>query len=259
MTQHRRPTSTAPPNQQPAEGPVAPVVYVHIPKAAGTSLKNILARAYAGRPMLFFTPRLGELDRFRALPPAQRRRLAVLAGHEPFGLQDAFKGCGLTPAVITVLREPVSRVVSLFHYIHRDPEHPRHSEFVAAGTTLSEVYTALRLPAFDNHQVRFLAGPGARDKPFGALTDADLEQAKRNLASGCRAFGLQERFDDSVEWFARLLRWPATEKPDLNAAPRRSRPEDVTPADRDLIRAHNALDARLYDFARALFEERRAV
>ena len=238
-------------------GPVAPLVYVHVPKAAGTTLKTILSRVYRGRPMLFFTPRLGELERFGALPAEARRRVAVVAGHEPFGYQDVFRGCGVRPTVITVLREPVARVVSLFRYIHRDPEHPRHAAFVERGTTLDEVYGELRLPAFDNHQVRFLAGRAVRDKAFGSVDRADLEEAKRNLATGCAAFGLQERFDESVAWFARALRWTGVEDaPELNRAPRPSRGEDVDEGDRALIARHNELDAELHRFACGLFEER---
>ncbi|MBZ0171433.1 MAG: sulfotransferase family protein [Phycisphaerales bacterium] len=235
---------------------MAPVVYVHIPKAAGTTLKNLLSRVYKGRPVLFFSPRTGELDKLRALPADARRRIAVLAGHEPFGSQDAFRGCRVTPAVITILREPIARVVSLFRYIHRDPEHPRHTEFVDGTVTLKQVYGELRLPAFDNHMTRFLAGRGAFDKPFGGLTPADLDQAKRNLATGCRAFGLQERFGESIEWFSRELNWPVIDAGDHNRAVKRSSQADVTDADRSLIAGHNQLDSDLYAFACVLFNER---
>lgn len=240
----------------PRAGPYTPVVYVHIPKAAGTSLKNLLSRVYAGRPVFFFTPRTGELDRLRALPPDARRRVAVVAGHEPFGYQDVFRGCRVSPAVITVLREPVARVVSLFRYIHRDSEHPRHSEFVENGVTVDDVYRRLRLPAFDNHMTRFLAGRRAFAKPFGELDADDLEAAKHNLAAGCRAFGLQEHFERSIAWFGRELGWPDAEAGDLNRAPRRSTVADVDDADRRLIAGHNALDAALYAFAVSVFDER---
>lgn len=237
-----------------ASGPVAPLVFVHVPKAAGTSLKDIIGRVYAGRPVLYFLPRTGALERFRALPAAARGRCAVLAGHEPFGFHDAFDGCGVRPAVITVLRDPVARVLSLFGYIHREPDHPEHARFVERGVTLAQVYDEATLPAFDNHQVRFLAGPGAFEKPFGGLTRGDLEQAKRNLAEGCRAFGLRERFDESLGWFRRELDWPAVQPTELNRSPEGA--EQVGKADRALIEKHNELDGELYDSARALFDER---
>lgn len=235
------------------DGPVEPLVYVHIPKAAGTSLKDVISRVYAGRPMLYFLPRSGELDRFRSLPPSARVRCAVLAGHEPFGFHEIFDGCGVTPAVITVLRDPVARVQSLFGYIHREPGHPEHARFVERGVTLMQVYDEATLPAFDNHQVRFLAGPGAFVKPFGGLTRGDLELAKRSLAEGCRAFGLRERFAESLDWFRRELRWPAVQPTELNRSPGGT--ARLGKGDRALIEKHNGLDDELYSYARSLFDE----
>lgn len=241
------------PSPRPAD-PAAPVVYVHIPKAAGTTLKDAMARVYAGRPMLFFLPRSGELERFAALPASARARFAVVAGHEPFGLHRVFDGTGLTPSVITVLRDPLARVGSLFHYIHREPGHPLHRRFVAERMTIAEVYLRVRAEPFDNHQVRFLAGPTAHGKPFGTLTTDDLAAAKRNLSEGCAAFGLQERFDESLAWFARALGWPDAGAGRLNVSP--ARPEGFTDAERSLVLEHNALDRALYEYAIGLFEER---
>lgn len=243
-------------------GPVTPVVYVHVPKAAGTSLKDAIARVYAPRPMLFFLQGTGELERFRKMPAGARAACAVVAGHEPFGLHRVYDGSGTEPSVITVLREPVARVASLYRYIFREPAHPLHDAFVNGGVPLAEVYARFRPVAFDNHQVRYLAGAPAHGKAFGELTADDLETAKRNLAGGCRAFGLQERFDESMEWFARELRWPSVDAGRLNvsAGPAGSAPGAVAPSlsDDDLrvIAEHNDLDMQFHRFACALFDER---
>lgn len=234
---------------------MTPLIFVHVPKAAGTSLKEVIAGVYAGRPMLFFTPNSGELDRFRALPPEVRRRVAVVAGHEPWGLHGVYAGCGLTPAIITVLREPVARVMSLFRYIHRTPEHQQHERFARGGVTLAGVYEERALIAFDNHQTRFLAGGAAGGKPFGGLTRDDLETAKRNLASGCRAFGLQERFEESLAWFARELGWGRVGAPELNRGEPGAGGGDPG-GERTLIERHNELDLELYAFAAGLFGKR---
>jgi len=234
--------------------PATPLVYVHVPKAAGTTLKDAIARVYRGRPVLFFLPGSGELGRFRSLPAKTRARCAVVAGHEPFGFHDVFEGCGVEPSVITVLREPASRVRSLFGYIHREPEHPKHAEFVRDGVTIAEVYERVRFEPFDNHQVRFLAGPAAHRKPFGGLTGDDLDLAKRNLAEGCAAFGLQERFSESLAWFTRALGWPGVDVGRLNTSPASG--SGFSDAERRLVLERNALDAELYEFARALFDER---
>ena len=126
----------------PTTTPAAPLVFVHIPKAAGTALKELIAQIYRGRPMLLFAPGDGRLERFRTLPASSRASVAVLGGHEPFGLQDAFEGTGAEPAVITVLREPVAREVSLYRYIFAESAHFAHARFVAERPTIGEVLGA---------------------------------------------------------------------------------------------------------------------
>lgn len=236
--------------------PATPLVFVHIPKAAGTSLKDLIARVYRGKPSLFFTPGDGRLERFATLPSASRAACAVVAGHEPFGLQRVFKGTGLTPAVVTVVREPVARVVSLYRYIFREKAHPWHADFVARRPTVRDVLSARDFPPFDNHQVRFLAGAESHAKPFGKIGEDDLEAAKRNLAEGVRVFGLQERMNESLRLFSSALGWPAVTLPRLNTTGPGDDAPPVTDADRAAIAEVNRFDAALHGFAESLFEDR---
>lgn len=246
--------------------PVAPLVFVHIPKAAGTSLKELIARVYRSSPALFFTPGDGLLDRFRAMPPEKRATCAVLGGHAPFGMQSAYDGAvradgtPVRPAVITVLREPVARVCSLYRYIFREPAHTKHAEFVIKRPTIAQVYDEAKrgdgFVPFDNHQVRYLAGSEALAKPFGSLTRADLETAMSNLETGCRAFGIQERMDESLSLFERELHWPHSKLTNLNASPATDAAPPIRDADRAAIEASSTLDTELYAFATELFERR---
>lgn len=236
--------------------PAVPLVFVHIPKAAGTSLKDLIARVYAGRPSLFFTPGDGRLERFAALPPASRAGCAVVAGHEPFGLHRVFDGTGARPAVITVLREPVARVISLYNYIFREPAHTRHADFVSRRPTVRDVVEAGDFVPFDNHQVRFLAGRATHRKPFGALGGSDLERAKRNLAEGVRVFGLQDRMGETLRLFASELGWPPLDLPALNRTGGASFAPAIGDGDRTAIAETNELDAELYRYAGTLFGQR---
>ena len=170
---------------------------------------------------------------------------------------DGNAATGVDPRVITVLREPAARVRSLFTYIHREPDHPRHAEFSRDAVTIADVYDRVRMEPFDNHQVRYLAGPDAHAKPFGALTETDLELAKRNLETGCTAFGLQERFAESLAWFGETLGWPGVEAGRLNTSPGSA--SGFSESERRLVLGHNALDLELYDFAQRLFAERTGV
>ena len=238
--------------------PLTPLVFVHIPKAAGTSLKALITKIYQGRPVVLFTSGDGLLDRFRNLPPQRRAQCAVLGGHAPFGLHSAFDATNTNPAVITVLRDPVARVVSLYRYVFREPAHPEHARFIANRPTIQDVYAQGTFAPFDNHQTRFLAGPSAHAKPFGSLTTEDLATAITNLEFGCRAFGIQSRMDESLGLFQRDLNWPKAKLPTLNSSPSIVQAPAVTDADCDAIATHNTLDLDLYDFAIDLFDRRLA-
>ena len=238
--------------------PLTPLVFVHIPKAAGTSLKALITKIYQGRPIVLFSPGDGLLDQFKALPPQRRAQCAVLGGHAPFGLQSVFDETPASPAVITVLREPVARVVSLYRYIFREPAHPKHAMFSADRPTIQDVYAESTFAPFDNHQTRFLAGKFAHAKPFGSLTPEDLAAAKTNLELGCRAFGIQSRMAESLTLFQRDLNWPKAKLPAFNTSPKISEAPAITDADRKAIAANNSLDLDLYAFASDLFERRLA-
>ncbi len=238
--------------------PVAPLVFVHIPKAAGTSLKDRIAKTYSGRPMLFFTPGDGRLDAFAALPPARRASCAVVAGHEPFGLQRVYNDTGVEPAVITVLREPVSRVVSLYRYIFAEPDHFRHADFNARRPTIAQILGERDFIPFDNHQTRYLAGRPTIDKPFGTLDRSDLDAATHNLEHACAAFWLQHRMDESLRLFASVLDWPETDLPTLNTAREQVDAPEITDADRRAIADANGLDGELVTFAESLLDQRLA-
>lgn len=236
--------------------PLTPLVFVHIPKAAGTSLKALITKVYQGRPIVLFSQGDGLLERFRNLPPQRRAQCAVLGGHAPFGLQSAFDETNTNPAVITVLREPVARVVSLYRYIFREPAHPEHARFTADRPTIRDVYEQSTFAPFDNHQTRYLAGESAHAKPFGSLTPQDLATAKINLEHGCRAFGIQSRMDESLTLFQRDLNWPKAKLPAFNTSPPTSEAPAITEADREAIATNNTHDLDLYAFAVDLFERR---
>jgi hypothetical protein len=87
------------------------------------------------------------------------------------------------------------------------------------------------------------------------MTRADLEHVQACLTDTPIHVGIQERFDESIDYFGRVLdrRFDAAAVPTLNAAP------DAPVADRELERVfaeRSALDLELYAYAVRLFETR---
>ena len=94
------------------------LLFMHIAKTGGTSVRRSLANAYDKRERAFvYDP--GDLrgavsrDQFPELPAEVRARLRLVIGHFPFGLHAYID----RPfRYVTVVRDPVDRVVSLYYH-----------------------------------------------------------------------------------------------------------------------------------------------
>lgn len=229
------------------------LLFLHIPKASGTTLSRIIARQYPA----------GTVHRCRdvspraiadaiARRPADAPALACVMGHMLFGLHAYLRQ---PSRYVTMLRHPVSRVVSHYEYVRRTPEHYAHRQVLDRGLTL-EAYVASGLSSEVNDgQVRLLCGrDSAEAVPHGEVSEDMLEAAAANLQTHALAVGLTERFDESLLVFQRLLGWPDVRYTPENTAPPGARPS-ITPAAHALIERYNALDLRLYEHGRSILEQ----
>lgn len=207
-------------------------MFLHIPKTAGMTLRAVIRRNYPPRTVWEVT-RGTEL----VLPPEERRRVQAIAGHIPFGAHRA-----LEPPVdsITVLRQPIERLVSMYYYIRRrGPEHPlaRYATGSLADFADSD-YSELH-----DDMTRQLSGlPGKPD----ART---LAVAKHNLLHELAAFGTDDRFDESLLLFQRALGWRTIRYHRENVTARRPPLAAVDVAARRMLERNNRLDLELWDVA----------
>lgn len=219
------------------------VVFLHIPKTGGQTLNAILARQYEFARTVTIENPLGPVAPLRE--GTVRASPALVRGHIPFGIHEKL---GIEPQYITMLRQPVDRVISMYRFIERYPKHPLHAQVHEQGMTLFDfVESGINRAEVDNGQTRQLAGSDVKDP------DRDtLERAKNNLRSFL-AVGLTERFDESVVLFRRRLHW----KPPLYVSKNVASGGHRTGASgrtRELLEDHNHLDLELYRFAGTLFE-----
>jgi hypothetical protein len=240
------------------------LLFVHIPKTAGTTLQMILARQFAGDRIYTITGNPGESVRaFMAWPEEERARIQLVKGHMPFGLHQHI---GIPATYITMLRDPVDRVVSQYFYVLRSPDLPTHGEVVSKRMTLDDYVRHQASIRSGNTQTRMLSGTekvNARLWRGGvgeneSAEDVDiLALAKKNLREHFTLAGLSERFDESVLLLRQLLGFPR------HICYVRHRVTEGRPRKKDLgretirlIEQHDELDLALYEDAERLFEAR---
>ena len=236
------------------EGQTATLLAVHIPKAAGTTLRVILERQYPEAERFVIRHDIpAERERLAGMADADKRGLRAVFGHMPWGWH-ALLASGQRYRYLTMLREPRERVLSLYatcrmktHYLHEAVKDLTLYEFVTSGVTRTA----------DEGMVRQLCGADAFLRvpwadmalPFGGVTEAHLEAARANLAR-CAFVGVAERFDALMAQCRRRLGWRIPAVPDQNVTTwARPQWDDLDGRTRAAVRDCTRLDAELYAYA----------
>ena len=221
------------------------VIFLHIPKTAGTTLNRIIEWQY--NPLSIFTVdpyRIrATIVRFKTFSEQRRRRFRVVRGHLRYGIHE-FLPQGAT--YITLLREPAARLLSTYYFILRDHLHPLHRKFKRERLGVEELIQLT--PHRQNQQCRMIAGIGAEE----ICDERTLDVAKENLTRSFQVVGLCERFEESLLLMMKSFGWQVPFYENWKVAKNRSA---IEPRVVDMIREHNRFDLELYDFAKNLFEE----
>lgn len=234
-----------------AEGRGTPLLlFLHIPKASGTTLTSIVRRQYPGDAVYRtadMAPRAIAEALGRDGPGAEQ--LQCVMGHMRFGLH---RHLDRPARYITMLRHPVRRLVSHYEYVRRTREHYLHRTVVDGRITLDDYVMRGLSSELNDGQVRLLCGiDGAVTVPHGQVSEEMLHAARTNLREHFLAVGVTERFDESLLLLQALLGWRSVQYQPENRAPRRrARPPSAGTV--ELIMRYNNLDLQLYEDARAM-------
>lgn len=237
------------------------VVFAHVPKTAGSTMRQILTRQYPpGRVVIernLVFPHV--LESLRERLETGRPGTDAVGGHVGYGfhseLPDSYRY-----RYFTFLRSPVERVISNYYQWQRSDKIPDGLPFSAfvrdyplGARNLQTAFVAGHLNQFflDGREVVELMS----DDVFAEVDPSEiLARAKTNLDAH-EVVGLTERFDESLLLMAEAFDWPWYKLPYLrhnvgHNRPVRARiPDDV----REEIAAHNQLDLELYEYAEARF------
>lgn len=222
------------------------VLFLHLPKTAGTTLHRVIARQYRSSEDVFII----NPHTFMAQPAEVRHRARIVRGHFWFGLH---RYVAQPYTYITVLRDPIKRVLSLYNHASWDSQHNMHPQ--AKQHTLAQLLEkGIHKEALDNSQLRMLSGVWDA-VPFGACTAEHLEQAKTNLQNQFSVVGTMEQFDETLLLMQENFNWRQVYYTKLNTAKRLSRKPSLSQETFSLVQQHNALDIELYNFAKRLCQQ----
>jgi hypothetical protein len=202
------------------------IVCLHIPKTGGTSFNVILENSFGMRNChtnqtnrSTFTQ--ADFEFARKCHPGLRS----LVGHN---LVNPGQLTVPNPFFMTILREPVARVISHYQYsIQNGHNQKSFAETVRASENL------------ENLQVKLIAG------------GPDLDKAKRFLEQ-CAFVGITEKFDLSLRVLERLSPYRLELNYERRMVARGNEVKDSVKSDErmiELARAYNKLDIALYEFA----------
>jgi tRNA (mo5U34)-methyltransferase len=225
------------------------MIFNHVPKTGGISLLSVCKQNLAPSEI---SPHLTE-DRVRTAPPGRFERYRLIAGH--FSIPSQAR---LPPGrySMTVLREPIRRICSIYTYWRNFPEY----------TEMTGIAKRFLFPDF----VRYLV-----DSPivvhnscthhFAGITGVSgylgdeaslLTAAKHNLAA-FDFVGITEDMERSVRLLCADLGWPtAASLPCENQSGSEELFESIDPETMAILADRNRLDRELYDYAAQLLRDR---
>lgn len=245
--------------------PRDPLVFLHIPKTAGTNVRDFLDGQYSLASICRADSWIdvGDVDNLKDY--------SLIRGHFSFSMVSVLPS---TFRSFTVLRHPLDRMLSSLRHMQRDPGfHSLHQR--AKGRTISDI---LRDPVIMDQQrdvqARTLCAsvsPGAiaqyvkerkgRNEriDLGALesTPVTLDLAKERLEQ-IDFIGIFEDLDNSIRSLSHAMKYhPPRALGYRNHAPDGlSEHTTMSTADIEILREYNKIDLQLYNYARRLVLER---
>lgn len=245
--------------------------FLHIPKTAGSTF------CFSVLPEIFEADRICHAHDYPQLLPMLAEGLEkyrLFRGHFYYFFTRLLP---VRPTILTFLRDPVDRVLSLYDHICREPEHFQHAAMPKPPNGLLDAVRSLRLlpPSFqvtalacDLDPVRTMdlarvANPQGLDE-YSVIYNEMIRRvpSRKDLAIACRRLeemdyvGLVEHYDESLKLASATFGWPPLQCQRWNVAPARTLRDEIKPAIvREIVQA-NELDFELYEFGKALFAKR---
>ncbi|MEI7578676.1 MAG: sulfotransferase family 2 domain-containing protein [bacterium] len=245
--------------------------FLHIPKTGGTTLSAYLDQNFA--PLQILTDKLWK-TLIQKNPPAELDdQIKLIRGHFGISIYNFYPKTNFQ--IITMLRDPVSRVVSMYNHLLNDEIYWCQQLEPDSRPTIEELLQKPRfIQSFSNASTRHLSIKiQQRDKlkelkqyenysyEFDPLFQKTEQEVKDLYALAIRQLdnslfvGIQEFYNESLQLLAYKLNWqPIRNSLRLMSLPQALKHSELKPQTRSIIQELNQSDQKLYDFALRKFQ-----
>jgi hypothetical protein len=222
------------------------IIFIHLPKTAGTTLNRLIEWEYPLTQMYSVDPVFFEWSaaHLRNLPEHRLRRMRMFKGHMFFGLHEVLPQ---PSTYITVLRNPIDRVLSAYYYMSTYKLHPTYWRLRREGWSVEQY---VERSTRDNVQSKIIA----RADYHAQCTEEILKRAIDHLDRYFSVVGLSERFEESLALMKLRFGWQLKSYSSFNVTRARPKKADLPQALLDRIAEKNKYDLALYEHGKRLFE-----
>jgi len=229
------------------------LLFLHLPKTGGISLRSVIFNNYPHSVIYQIEPSspVQSIRYLKSLSKKDLAQLRVITGHTLWGVHTILP----QPFVyITMLRDPVERVLSLYSYVRSSTTHRLYREANALDISLQDFLRWDKVRhEVENQQTKLLAGRwGVNVRCNDELLDTAKNHLERHMV-----VGLTERFADSLSLFAQVFGWQNVSVVRANVTSKRLRREDIDESTLQFIAELNRCDLELYRLAQRLFEQQK--
>jgi hypothetical protein len=223
--------------------------FCHIPKTAGMTFRTIVEDYFRCSEICPATLNA----QVEEIPQPDLEKYRLFRGHLVFVDLPA-----LLPnkhfVNVTMLREPVSRLISHYEYIRRTPGDPHYD--AVSQMTLEEFTQKLTVGRVGKNVQTYYIAKTLQFKLEKLSGEEVLAIAKQSLDRFAFA-GLLERFQDSLFLLSYIFGWkPILNSRKENAASTKKPSEALSASTLEAIRESSLLDIELYEYAQAIFAQR---
>lgn len=215
------------------------LIFLHIPKCAGTTFLLILNHQYhklKSFDIKPITPDKINLDLLPKMTYEERREINILKGHLVYGIHEYLIG---KSAYVTFLRHPVERIVSLYHFMKNNPDNRMYPAIKKYNLNIEDFVLKVNDHDISNGMINRIGGI-----PF-EKEDIQFEKALLNIEKHFPIVGLVEKYDESLLVMKDYYHWNWPYYAIVNKnkkKPKRAASKKLE----QLIIEHNQWDLKLY-------------